>query len=275
MTNEQITLIGIGVTFLIGVLNFIYSIGNNQKTRFINTVTNSRVKWIGELRKNISDYISLIPQNETGFIKLFERKDEFIESFKKSHMIIELMLNNKDEFGNTLLTDLTEINNKVFEIIKCIDLMNFNKLEEYKTLGLYACRDAQRRLIKELKSETQTTLKTEIIRIIGSGDNDQYLNMEACELIINDGIGRKQDACLICINKFSKEIETDVANLIRNCEKLLKKEWDRVKVESQIGKYDTDNEEWSVYIGFSKLNKAFKLIFSIMLIVIILLIVIA
>jgi len=52
-------LAGIAVTFLLGIGNLIYSIIWNRRTSFINTVTSERVKWIGKLRENISNYVGM------------------------------------------------------------------------------------------------------------------------------------------------------------------------------------------------------------------------
>ncbi len=41
MSQGTITLIGIVVTLVVAVANFIYSVTNNRKTQFINTVTTS------------------------------------------------------------------------------------------------------------------------------------------------------------------------------------------------------------------------------------------
>jgi hypothetical protein len=50
---------GVAVTFLLGVANLIYSVVWNRRTSFINTVTSERVKWIGKLRENVSNYVGL------------------------------------------------------------------------------------------------------------------------------------------------------------------------------------------------------------------------
>lgn len=41
------------------IANLWYSITNNRKTRFINTVTASRIDWINSLRDKVSSYISV------------------------------------------------------------------------------------------------------------------------------------------------------------------------------------------------------------------------
>ena len=59
MDTGMVTLIGIALTFLVAVLNLIYSITNNKKTRYVNTVTTSRMKWIDSLRDKVSAFIAV------------------------------------------------------------------------------------------------------------------------------------------------------------------------------------------------------------------------
>ncbi len=58
MTNA-ITITGIFLTFGAAAANLVYSIINNKKTRFINTVTTSRIKWIDSLRDKVSALIAV------------------------------------------------------------------------------------------------------------------------------------------------------------------------------------------------------------------------
>lgn len=51
--------LGIALTFLLGISNLIITLYLNRRTTFINTVTSERVKWIGKLRENISNYVGL------------------------------------------------------------------------------------------------------------------------------------------------------------------------------------------------------------------------
>jgi hypothetical protein len=57
--SDQIALVGIALTFLVSVANLIYSLRNNRRTIFVNTVTTSRLKWINSLRDEVSQYIAV------------------------------------------------------------------------------------------------------------------------------------------------------------------------------------------------------------------------
>jgi hypothetical protein len=51
--------IGIMLTFIIGVWNIFINYRQSRRTGFINTVTSERVKWIENLRQNISKFCGL------------------------------------------------------------------------------------------------------------------------------------------------------------------------------------------------------------------------
>jgi hypothetical protein len=57
--KDKIALLAIVATFLVAFVNLIYTIRNNKKTAFVNTVTASRLKWIDSLRDKVSLFISV------------------------------------------------------------------------------------------------------------------------------------------------------------------------------------------------------------------------
>jgi len=58
-SNDVVALIGIALTFLVSVGNLIYSLRNNKRTTFVNTVTTSRLKWINSVRDEASEFIAV------------------------------------------------------------------------------------------------------------------------------------------------------------------------------------------------------------------------
>jgi hypothetical protein len=54
-----IALIGIAATFAVAAANLVYSILNNRKTAFVNTVTSSRLRWIESVRDKVSSFIAV------------------------------------------------------------------------------------------------------------------------------------------------------------------------------------------------------------------------
>jgi hypothetical protein len=58
-TKGFIAIAGIGLTFLVSLANFFYSLWSNKRTSFVNTVTTSRLKWIDSLRDKMSEFIAV------------------------------------------------------------------------------------------------------------------------------------------------------------------------------------------------------------------------
>jgi hypothetical protein len=57
--KDKISLVAIAATFIVALINLVYTILNNRKTAFVNTVTASRLKWIDSLRDKVSAFISV------------------------------------------------------------------------------------------------------------------------------------------------------------------------------------------------------------------------
>jgi len=58
-TNDLIAISGIAVTLVVSTANLIYSLRNNKRTMFVNTVTTARLKWIDSLRDKVSEFIAV------------------------------------------------------------------------------------------------------------------------------------------------------------------------------------------------------------------------
>jgi hypothetical protein len=58
-TKDWIYGVGIALTFTLGVWNLAMAYQNTRRTNFINTVTSQRVKWIEQLRQDISTFCGL------------------------------------------------------------------------------------------------------------------------------------------------------------------------------------------------------------------------
>jgi len=57
--KDKIALAGIIATFLVALSNLLYSIFNNRRAAYINTVTTSRLKWIDSLRDKVAAFIAV------------------------------------------------------------------------------------------------------------------------------------------------------------------------------------------------------------------------
>jgi hypothetical protein len=57
--KDKIALVGIVATFLVALSNLIYSVFNNRRAAYVNTVTVSRLKWIDSLRDKVAAFIAV------------------------------------------------------------------------------------------------------------------------------------------------------------------------------------------------------------------------
>jgi len=59
-TKDTFVAVGVIVTAVIGLLNFGYAFRHNRRSSYVSSVTSTRLKWIGEVRDNLSRFIALI-----------------------------------------------------------------------------------------------------------------------------------------------------------------------------------------------------------------------
>jgi hypothetical protein len=57
--KDIVASVGIAATLVVSAANFIYTLRNNRRSSFINTVTTSRLKWIDSLRDKVAEYIAI------------------------------------------------------------------------------------------------------------------------------------------------------------------------------------------------------------------------
>jgi hypothetical protein len=108
-TIEIVTLIGIGLTFIVGVFNLFITFRNVRKTAFINSVTASRIKYIQELRESISKFCGLAYSYNNRLYKL-EYKDvwELHKEADSLKFLIRLYLNPEDEYWDIKIIGLID-----------------------------------------------------------------------------------------------------------------------------------------------------------------------
>lgn len=108
-TTEIITLVGIGITLLIGILNFVVILRNVRKTSFINSVTASRIKYIQELRESISRFCALSYSYSNRISKLkYEQLWELHKEADTLRFLIRLYLNPEDEYWDNKIIQLID-----------------------------------------------------------------------------------------------------------------------------------------------------------------------
>ena len=114
--KDYVTLLGILFTFLIGIINLFNSLFTNKRTVFVNAVTSERVKWIGQLKELLSEYLSITSFYEQ---KPFLEKEELKIYFERLIYLknrIRLHLNPTDEKDKKIVELIDKINNKIFNL---------------------------------------------------------------------------------------------------------------------------------------------------------------
>ena len=109
MTNiEIVTLVGIGLTFIVGSINLYITFNNSKKTTFINSVTASRIKYIQELRESISKFCALATSYSNRISKLsYEQYWELHKESDSLKYLIRLYLNPMDDYWDNQIILLT------------------------------------------------------------------------------------------------------------------------------------------------------------------------
>ena len=110
-TKDIVYALSIFLTFLIGVWNLVLNYRTTRKTSFINTVTSQRVKWIEQLRQDISSFSGL---TRTWCISELEGKPQEYEVLKeidRLRHVIRLRLSPKEEYDRRIEQLIREIPN--------------------------------------------------------------------------------------------------------------------------------------------------------------------
>ena len=130
--TEIVTLVGIGLTFLVGIANLFISIHNTRKTIFINSITASRIKYIQDLRNSISKFCGLVSSYNLKTDKL--EKIALFELHKEADTIkylLRLYLNPEDIYWDKAIMDLID------DILKLTDKDPVPKIDDLIILTQY------------------------------------------------------------------------------------------------------------------------------------------
>lgn len=164
--KDTLTGIGVILTFIIGVFNLIYSISNNKKTSYINTVTAERIKWITKVREYIAEFYTDIDYYARS-------DDDMIEKVNRTNLLrmkIKLYLNPEENQDIIVLID--ELN----------DLLKYARIGTSRILLNSIQRERTRQILyhelNQLVLKTQTMLKAEWEKVKKESENGnlKYLN---------------------------------------------------------------------------------------------------
>lgn len=132
MTTQILTLAGIILTFIVGVANLYVAFRNSRKTIFINSITSSRIKYIQDLRNNISEFCGLVYSYNAKNVNLTDK--DLFEIHKEADKLkyrLRLYLNPEDIYWDTKIMDLMS------EILTLTDKDPTNKIEDLMIITQY------------------------------------------------------------------------------------------------------------------------------------------
>ncbi len=67
-----VTLIGITLTFIVGVINIIVTLRQSNKNTFINTITIARKEYLSMLRKTVAEFCAIAVDENKDDVKLID-----------------------------------------------------------------------------------------------------------------------------------------------------------------------------------------------------------
>ncbi|MFD0588678.1 hypothetical protein ACFQZE_11735 [Paenibacillus sp. GCM10027627] len=223
-TAEKITLLGIGITFLIGIINLVLLFRNTKKTLFINTITSQRIKWIGELRSLVSQYVSTVSLHEHKNVEKDGDRGKYLDNILLLESQIKLHLNFQGRRDKAIIQLVERIRSNIFSIYDFVTLLELKPEEREKKFIDQNFEDMKKMIENKvdenfLKSIPKDTSLEEVIRLLY---NDVY----------NNEVTKYNAEFKHKFKKHREGIKEDVAELVLKTQIYLKSEWDRVKRES-------------------------------------------
>jgi hypothetical protein len=100
--KDIVYVISIILTFILGVWNLVVNYRNTRRTNFINTVTSQRVKWIEQLRQDISTYSGLTYTWCASSMEGKPQEFEMVKEVDRLRHVIRLRLNPNGEYDKEI-----------------------------------------------------------------------------------------------------------------------------------------------------------------------------
>jgi len=144
--KDKIALLGIAATFVVAFINLIYTIRNNRRTAFLNTVTSSRLKWIDSLRDKVSAFISVT-------VRILNP-----EKIQREQQEVNALLRERDTLTHQIILHLNP-NDAEDQAIRT----SVEQVVELAHGGVYT--PELQKLLIELRNATQIYLKKEWTRV--------------------------------------------------------------------------------------------------------------
>jgi hypothetical protein len=92
VADRPVLEIGVIVTAFLGLLNLGYNLRNNRRSSYVSAVTAARLKWIDELRNNLSRFVALVPQYTMLLQSNPTKSQEIFQELSHLRTLIRLQL---------------------------------------------------------------------------------------------------------------------------------------------------------------------------------------
>lgn len=221
------------ITAIIGLFSLMYTMRNNRKTLFVNSITSERVKWMGQLKEYVAEFISLASfYNEKPVLEDAKEKGEYLDKVLHARAKIKLHLNYRGDEDK--------------EIMKLVDKMSSNIMKTYDALALLRKSDKEKvaYVLENHKEQLDKRIFSKMDKIIEEDIKSQnHPDANSFYKIATDIIRKSQNEEIEIFNdRFKKEfsqLKSELQNnsdiLLQLTQKYLKEEWNRVKKEAEKG----------------------------------------
>ncbi|KYQ03143.1 hypothetical protein B4079_1623 [Bacillus cereus] len=227
------TILAAIITATIGILTLLYTRRNNNKTLFVNNITSERVKWMGQLKEYIAEFISLVSfYNEKPVLEDRKEIGDFLDKVIHAKSKIQLHLNYKGE------SDI--------EIMQLVEKMTTNTMKAYETFTLFKQKDEERiaYVLERNKEQLDERIFSKIEKSVEQASKTHgFLDKESVIQIVQNIVTESQkEEIEIFNNQFKnefavlkQELQGHTQILLDLTQKYLKEEWNRVKLEAEKG----------------------------------------
>lgn len=108
-TKEYFYGFGLLVTLVLGLSNLISIRRSSQKSEYIRTITTERIKWIGELRKNMSAYVGKLHNWRMSMSADEPKVERLLEELDVLAFLIRLQLNPREQPDSDIEKHLSRV----------------------------------------------------------------------------------------------------------------------------------------------------------------------
>ncbi|MDM5235326.1 hypothetical protein QUF83_03695 [Bacillus cereus] len=214
------------ITGLIGLLTLWYNLKNNKKTLFVDTITAERVKWMGQLREHVSEFLTLVTyHNEKSILRDQQEKSEYIDNVVKLATKIKLHLNYRDRRDQKILKIIDEFVSDITKVYSTVSL--YEKGPQKRIEHLIGPKVSE--IQKEIAMRCSDFAKRKKQGLTSTEINDILKNVFK-EFVHKTHENSKEEAKALRLR-----LEANSSKLLSLTQAYLKDEWNRVKEEAESG----------------------------------------